>query len=70
MKSESKYFVEVLKKLEGFIRKEYLQIFLFGLQAFVIAILANFTFYSFLELIANFNTTIRTILIVLFVLFL
>ena len=68
MGSESKYFVEVLKKLEDFIRKEYLQFILFGLQAFVIAVLANFTFYSFLELIGNFNSTLRTILFVLFVL--
>ena len=68
MGSESKYFVEVLKKLEVFIRKEYLQFILFGLQAFVIAVLANFTFYSLLELIGNFNSTLRTILFVLFVL--
>lgn len=68
MGSESKYFVEVLKKLEDFIRKEYLQFILFGLQAFLIAVLANFTFYSFLELIGNFNSTLRTILFVLFVL--
>ena len=68
MGNESKYFSEVLKKLEGFIRKEYLQFLLFGIQAFVIAVLTNFTFYSFLELIANFSSTLRTILFVLLVL--
>ena len=68
MSTESKYFTEVLKKLENFIRKEYLQFILFGIQAFVIAVLANFTLYSFLELIANFNSTLRTILFVLFIL--
>jgi len=68
MGNESKYFNEVLKKLEGFIRKEYFQFLLFGIQAFVIAVLASFTFYSFLELIANFSSTLRTILFVLFVL--
>ena len=41
---------------------------LFGAQAFIIAVLANFTFYVFLELIANFNSTIRTILFLLFIL--
>ena len=68
MSTESKYFTEVLKKLENFIRKEYLQFILFGIQAFVIAVLANFTLYSFLELIGNFNSTLRTILFVLFIL--
>jgi hypothetical protein len=68
MSNESKYFAEVLKKLEGFIRKEYLQFLLFGIQAFVIAVLANFTFFSFLELIGNFNSTLRTILFTLLIL--
>ena len=68
MLKDSKYFSEVLKKLEAFIRKEYLQFLLFGIQAFIIAVLVNFTFYVFLELVANFNSTIRTILFALFVL--
>jgi hypothetical protein len=68
MMNESNYFNDILKKLEAFIRKEYLQFFLFGMQAFVIAVLANFTLYVFLELIANFSSVIRTILFVLFVL--
>ena len=66
MESKSKYYLELLKKLEGFIRKEYLQLLLFGAQAFLAAILLNFTFYAFLELIANFNSTVRTILFALF----
>lgn len=68
MGTESKYYLEVLKKLEGFIRKEYLQLLLFGAQAFIASVLLNFTFYSFLELIANFSSTVRTILFILFVL--
>jgi len=68
MGSESKYYSELLKKLEGFIRKDYLQFLLFGIQAFIAAVLLNFTFYSFLELIANFNSVIRTILFILFIL--
>jgi hypothetical protein len=68
MGSESKYYFELLKKLEGFIRKDYLQFLLFGIQAFIAAVLINFTFYSFLELIANFNSVIRTILFILFIL--
>ena len=68
MGSESKYYLELLKKLEGFIRKDYLQFLLFGVQAFIAAVLINFTFYSFLELIANFNSVIRTVLFILFIL--
>lgn len=68
MGSESKYYLELLKKLEGFIRKDYLQLLLFGVQAFVAAVLINFTFYSFIELIANFSSAVRTILFVLFIL--
>lgn len=68
MGTDSKYYLEILKKLEGFIRKDYLQFFLFGIQAFVAAVLINFTFYSFLELIANFNSFVRTILFILFIL--
>ncbi|MEJ2103970.1 MAG: hypothetical protein P8X47_05265 [Ignavibacteriaceae bacterium] len=74
MSNESKYFSEVTKKLESFIRKEYLQWILFGVQIFVIAVLANFTFYAFLELkfaissSANFSSIVRTILFVLFIL--
>ena len=68
MGSESKYYLELLKKLEGFIRKDYLQFLLFGIQAFIAAVLLNFTFYSFLELIANFNSVIRTVLFILFIL--
>jgi hypothetical protein len=68
MGSESKYYIELLKKLEGFIRKDYLQLLLFGIQAFIAAVLMNFTFYAFIELIANFNSIIRTVLFILFIL--
>ena len=68
MEGKSKYYLELLKKLEGFIRKEYLQLLLFGAQAFFAAIILNFTFYAFLELIANFSSTARTILFSLFIL--
>lgn len=69
MENEKKYYNELLEKLEGFIRKDYLQFLLFGIQAFIAAVLINFTFYSFLELIANFNSTIRTVLFMIFIVF-
>lgn len=68
MGSESKYYIELLKKLEGFIRKEYLNLLFFGIQAFISAVIINFTFYSFLELISNFSSTLRNILFILFIL--
>jgi len=67
MSSESKYYKQLLKKLEAFIRKDYLQLLIFGVQAFIAAVLINFTFYSFLELIANFSSLIRTVLFLLFI---
>ena len=68
MGSDSKYYQELLKKLEAFIRKDYLQLLLFGVQAFISVLLINFTFYSFLEWIADFNSVVRTVLFVLFIL--
>jgi len=68
MGSESKYYQEVLKKLEGFIRKDYLQLILFGVQAFVSTILLIFTFYSVVEFAANFSSIVRTVLFLLFIL--
>ena len=68
MESKSKYYLELLKKLESFIRKDYLQLLVFGVQAFLAVILLNFTFYAFFELIANFNSAVRTILFALFIL--
>lgn len=67
MENEKKYYNELLEKLEGFIRKDYLQFLLFGIQAFIAAVLINFTFYSLLELISNFSATVRTVLFILFV---
>jgi hypothetical protein len=68
MGSESKYYIELLKKLEGFIRKDYLQFLLFGIQTFIAAVLLNFTLYALLELAANFNSIVRTVLFILFIL--
>ncbi|MFI5236495.1 MAG: DUF4175 family protein [Ignavibacteriales bacterium] len=68
MGKESKYYNELVQKLEGFLKKELLQLILFGIQVFVLIVLTNFIFYSFLELVANFNSTIRTLLFILLVL--
>jgi len=68
MGTEAKYYNKVIKKLEAYLRKEYLQFLVYGIQAFIIAVLTYFILYSFLELIVNFNSIIRTILFALFIL--
>jgi len=68
MVSESKYYREVLKKLEGFVRREYLQLIFFGIQIFTSVILLSFTFFAFLELIGNFTSIARTILFIVLIL--
>ena len=68
MGSDSKYYQDLLKKLEAFIRKDYLQLILYGAQVCISVILLNFTFYAFLELMADFSSIIRTILFLLFIL--
>ena len=68
MGTESKYYREIINKLEAVIRKESVQFLLLGIQVFVLAVAANFTLYSFLELIANFNSIVRTVLFVLLIL--
>ena len=55
-------------KLESFIRKENLHLILFGVQAFLALVFINFSFFSFLELIANFSSIVRTVLFVVFIL--
>ncbi|RKY97558.1 MAG: hypothetical protein DRQ13_04550, partial [Ignavibacteriae bacterium] len=62
MGTESKYYREILNKLERFVRKEYVHIIFSGIQLMLIAVVASFTFFTFVELIANLNSTLRTIL--------
>lgn len=68
MSSETNFYKEILNKLERFLKKEYLHLFLTGIQLVMLAAAANFIFYSFIEMIAHFNSTVRTILFFLFIL--
>ncbi len=68
MGTESKYYQEILNKLERFIRKEYVHIILSGFQLLLIAVVANFTFFTFLEMIGKLSSAFRTILFYLFLL--
>ena len=68
MGTDSKYYREILNKLERFVRKEYVHIILSGVQLMFIAVAANFTFFTFIEWIANLNSAFRTVLFFLFLL--
>jgi len=68
MGTDSKYYREILNKLERFVRKEHTHIILSGIQLMLIAVVANFTFFTFVELISNLNSAFRTILFFLFLL--
>ncbi len=68
METDSKYYREILIKLERFVQKEHVHIILSGIQLMLIAVVANFTFFTFVELIANLNSAFRTILFFLFLL--
>ncbi|MBK7632152.1 MAG: hypothetical protein IPJ23_15890 [Ignavibacteriales bacterium] len=64
----SSFYKEIITKLELLIKKEYTAHFLIGLVITVIIIIAGFTVFSLVELIGNFNSIVRTILLFVFVL--
>lgn len=68
MGTDSKYYREILLKLERFVRKEYVHIILSGIQLMLITVVASFTFFTFVELIGNLTSAFRTILFFLFLL--
>ena len=68
MGTDSEYYREILNKLERFVRKEHVHIILSGVQLMFIAVVANFTFFTFIEWIANLSSAFRTILFFLFLL--
>ena len=56
------FYKEIINKLELLIKKEYAALFLKGLLFASIIILAVFTFFSFIELVSNLKSLVRTIL--------
>ncbi|NNG26382.1 MAG: hypothetical protein HKM87_02550, partial [Ignavibacteriaceae bacterium] len=68
MGTDSKYYREIITKLERFIRKEHIHIILSGIQLMLVVAVASFTFFTFIEWIANLNSAFRTILLFLFLL--
>ena len=60
-RTESKYYKELISKIERFVRKEYLHLILTGvLQTFIIAV-SCFLFFTILEYFGHFSSTVRTV---------
>lgn len=62
------FYKEIISKLELLVKKEYFSFWLFGLFITLIIIIGTFTVLSLFELIAYFNSTIRTVLFFVFLL--
>ncbi len=60
MGTDSKYYTEVISKLERYCRKKYLLQAIIGLQIALLIATAVFTVFALLELIAHFNSSLRT----------
>jgi hypothetical protein len=56
----SKYYNEVISKLESYCQKKYLLHVMIGLQLALIITIAVFTVFSLLELISHLNSSLRT----------
>lgn len=66
MNTESKYFQEIIARLEVADRKEYLRRILQGLIKTGLIGISFFLLFSFAELIGNFSSMVRTILFFIF----
>ncbi|RKY93688.1 MAG: hypothetical protein DRQ13_09150, partial [Ignavibacteriae bacterium] len=60
MGTDSKYYSEVISKLEGYCQKKYFLYVIIGLQITLIISIAVFTAFALLELVSNFNSPLRT----------
>jgi Domain of unknown function (DUF4175) len=65
METNTKYYQEVIGKLEKLCKKKYLVQFLLGFQVVMFIALMFLTFFSLFELAANLNSSFRTFLIYL-----
>lgn len=62
MGTGSKYYLEVIGKLEKYCKKKYLAVIIIGIQFILMITLVLITMFSLLELAANFNSLARTVL--------
>ncbi len=62
MNTQSKFYKEIIYKLEQLVKREYLSHLLEGIQVALLIGIALFTFFSFSELAGHFTSLVRTIL--------
>jgi len=60
MGTNSKYYNEVISKLEKYCQKKYLLRVMIGFQIALLTAIAVFTVFALLELIVHFNSSLRT----------
>ncbi len=61
MGTESKYYKELIAKIEKFVRKEYLHLIVTGILQTAIIAISCFLLFSILEYFGNFSSTVRTV---------
>jgi hypothetical protein len=69
MGSNSKFYQEIISKLEALVRKEFFLYALLGIQAAVIIGLSLFLSFALIEFLFNTASSVRTVLFFLFLLF-
>ncbi len=65
MGSDSKYYKEIIDKLEQLIKREYAYFASIGIQKALIIGISVFTLFSLVEMIAHFSSIVRTILFII-----
>jgi len=63
MVTDTKYYQEIIGKLEKVCQKKYLNNILIGFHIVLLTAILFFTIFSFFELSANLNSSIRTFLV-------
>lgn len=69
MGTESKYYLEIINKLEKFVKKEYFLFAAIGIQGAVLTGILIYTSFTFSEAFFHFDSIIRTILFLIFLFF-
>ncbi len=61
MGTESKYYKELISRIERFVRKEYLHLVVTGILQTAIIAISCFLFFTILEYFGNFSSAVRTV---------
>jgi hypothetical protein len=66
MGTDSNYYKEIISRLENLTKKEYAYIASLGIQTAILIGISLFTFFAFIEMLFNFSSVVRTVLMFLF----